>query len=70
LAEAYFLSRRPNGWILLGGWAPAPGGHKVRIVVQQAPGNTALLENMYLVDVPSLREPAHPTRHGDYSRHQ
>jgi hypothetical protein len=61
LAEAYFLSRRPDGWTLLGGWVPAPGGHKVRILVQQAPGNTSLLQNMYLVDVPSLRVTAHPS---------
>ena len=55
LAQANLLSRRPDGWILLGGWVPAPGGRRVRLVIQHAAGNASLLENMYVVDVP---EPA------------
>ena len=54
LVDAYPLSRRPDGWILFGGWVPAPGGHKVRLLIQQPAGNVSLLENMYLVVVPEL----------------
>ncbi len=64
LADAYPLSRRPDGWVFFGGWVPAPGGHKVRVVIQQAAGKASLLENMYLVDVPepSRDRPSDPPR--------
>jgi len=52
LAQANLLSRRPDGWILLGGWVPAPGGRRVRLVIQHAAGKASLLENIYVVDVP------------------
>jgi len=64
LAEAYPVSRRPDGWVLLAGWVPAPSGQKVRLVIQQAAGKASLLENMYLVDVPDPAgdRPSHVSR--------
>ena len=64
LAEAYPMSRRPDGWVLLAGWVPAPGGHKVRLMIQHAAGKASLLENMYLVDVPepARDRPSHAPR--------
>lgn len=49
LAHARPIITRPDGWILLAGWAEAPQSRKVRIVVIEKAGDASLLDKALLV---------------------
>src|SRR2546428_4521263 len=50
LAHARPIITRPDGWILLAGWAEAPQSPKVRIVVIEKAGDASLLDKALVVE--------------------
>jgi hypothetical protein len=61
LAHARPVITRPDGWILLAGWAEAPQSPKVRIVVIEKVGDASLLDKALLVQSTN-RSSVRPTR--------
>jgi hypothetical protein len=61
LAHARPIITRPDGWILLAGWAEAPQSPKVRIVVIEKAGDASLLDKALLVQSTNP-SPVRPTR--------
>ncbi len=50
LSRAQVRLRRPDGWILLVGFAEKTGATQVRLVVMEQPGTVSLIDKMLLVE--------------------